>query len=101
MACTLLSSAALAVEAPNPTCAAGQALTSTIQCDPGTRGGVDRTWLPQGAGVEICKVSQPRCEPIKYPSATARPGFEVQDSSWGSLVAVTFGLDRLLGEPRP
>lgn len=80
-----------------PICGAGEALTFTLQCDPGSRSPIGRTWYPKQAGVEICKVSAERCEPIPFPATDARPGFEVQDSRSGDLVVVSFGLDRLLG----
>jgi hypothetical protein len=81
-------------------CPPGEATTYVLVCDPGSRSPVEQFWNPAGVGVEICRASQPTCTPIAV-SPNARPGFEVQDSTFGysgSLVAVTFGLDRLLGE---
>ncbi len=80
-------------------CPDGQALTFTLQCDPGSRPPVERIWISPGVGVEICRVSETRCEPIRNPSQSPRPGFEVQDSAGGHLAVVTFGLDQLLDNP--
>jgi hypothetical protein len=80
-------------------CPRGYAASYILVCDPGSRAPVEQIWNPAGVGVEICRASQPTCTPIAV-SPNARPGFEVQDSTTGysgSLVAVTFGLDRLLG----
>lgn len=84
---------------PPSLCPVGQAFTFTMQCDHGTRTEIDR-FHGWGAGVEICKVSQPRCLPVIGAAADARPGFEVQDSLWGELATVVFGLDDLLGVQR-
>ncbi len=78
-------------------CGDGSVLTYTLQCDPGSRPPIERIWSPTGAGLELCRVSETRCEPVKGLSPAARPGFEVLDSWFGQLVVVGFGLDRLLG----
>lgn len=85
---------------PKTMCAPGEAFTFVMQCDPGTRAEIDRfhSWRP---GVEICKVvQQPSCAPVIAATADARPGYEVQDSRWGELAAVIFGVDDLLGVQR-
>jgi len=79
-------------------CPRGQALTWTLQCDPGTRYAVDRIWAPPGPGVEICAVAPVGCTPIPDFNPLAAPGFEVLQSNTrvGGVVVVTFGLDQLL-----
>lgn len=78
-------------------CGPGAALTYTVQCDPGSRAPVDRIWAPAGAGVEICRVRETRCEPIPG-FLGGRRGYEVQDSpSAGNMAVVSFGVGRLQG----
>src|SRR5690348_10293400 len=81
-----------------PICGAGQALTYTLQCDPGSRPPLARIWNQGAPGVEVCKVTGIRCEPIIGVNQSARAGFEVQDSIGGETVLVTFGVEGLLGD---
>jgi len=83
----------------NRICKAGSAMTWTVQCDPGSRRGLDRLWNPPGPGVEICRATMVGCRPIDGFNPQAEAGFEVQQSpAAGSLTSVTFGLGRLLGD---
>lgn len=85
-------------------CQPGNALTWTLQCDPGSRSDFGRIWSPPEAGLEICRARFVGCRQIGDPRGTVppipRPGFEVHDAglSAGNLVAVGFGLGKLLGE---
>lgn len=84
----------------NTVCPAGQALTYSIQCDPGSRAMIDRVWNPRIPGAEICRARRVGCTVIEGLNPRARPGFEVQDTTASSneLVVVTFGLGSLLGD---
>lgn len=74
-------------------CRPGEAWTCTIQCDPGTRYGIERTL--NAPGVEICSVTSCHCEVISGP-VNASPPLSVQDGMGVPLAAVLFGIDLLL-----
>lgn len=78
-------------------CQPGQAMTYSMQCEPGSRLPVEEIWNHRPPGVSICAVRLMGCAPIAGQPVHARPGFEVQDTSPDELVVVTFGLERLLG----
>lgn len=80
-------------------CAQGQALSCRIQCDPGTRYGIER--LYGAPGVEVCAVSHCTCEqlPLQPPWLSQQPAASVQDLAL-PLAFVIFGAEHLLRGPR-
>lgn len=80
-------------------CVKGQALTCRIQCDPGTRFGLERQW---GApGVEVCAVSHCSCEQLPQPFfwEAQPPVTSVQDLAL-PFAFVIFGAEYLLRGPK-
>lgn len=79
-------------------CPQGQALTCQIQCDPGTRYGIER--LYGAPGVEVCAVSHCTCQPLTQPPAWLfqPPAASVQDLAL-PLAFVIFGMEYLLKGP--
>lgn len=76
----------------------GLAWTCTIQCDPGTRYGVERVF--NAPGVEICTVTSCHCEQLPaQPGAT--PALYAQDAATLPLAAVIFGINLLFKGGRP
>lgn len=84
-------------------CAPNQAATYTLQCDPGTRYPVEEIFVARAPGVSLCRVVRTHgCTPIAGYEPDMPRGFEVREAIFdGELVAVTFGLERLLGEWPP
>jgi hypothetical protein len=79
-------------------CRPGEAWTCTIQCDPGTRGNVER--LFNAPGVEICSVTQCHCEQLPPVNAVVGQPPSVQDAFGIPLAAVIFGIEFLVkGRP--
>lgn len=81
----------------------GEAITYTVQCDPGTRTPGEQIGLaPLSTGVEACRVwSNPVCAPIRGYNPNARPNAAVQDSGAGQSAIVIFGVYPLLGARTP
>lgn len=88
--------------AKQPACPTGQAIKYEMVCDPGSRAPVYETVFPQLRipGVALCRARWTGCGEIHgYVPRTAFDGMEVRDASTGDeLVAVTFGLERLIGD---
>ncbi len=79
--------------------AAGQILTCTVQCDPGTLGAWERMFTPSLPGVQVCAVRSCTCEQNKPDgkfNTLPRKGFLGQDTSQ-DVAIVVFGTDKLLG----
>ena len=86
----------------NQFCPEGQVWSVQLQCDTGTRSGIERIW-PGGnssmPGVESCGVVYQGCQPIINPNNNVlRRGREATDSGH-PMTIVIFGVNRLLDKP--
>lgn len=84
-----------------PACPIGQAIKYEMVCDPGSRAPVYETVFPQlrVPGVALCRARWVGCGEIRgYVPRATFDGMEVRDAQGDELVAVTFGLESLLGE---
>jgi hypothetical protein len=83
-------------------CLPGDVWSVQMQCDTGTRTGIERIW-PGGSasmpGVESCAVVYSGCQPIAYNGdRTLRPGREATDSGL-PMAVVIFGINRIVDKP--
>lgn len=86
----------------NQFCLEGEVWSVQVQCDSGTRSGIERIW-PGGnsslPGVESCAVTYQGCEPVVNPAGRElRRGREATDSGQ-PMVLIIFGVNRILDKP--
>ena len=84
----------------NAICPEGQIWSLQLQCDVGTRSGIERIW-PGGnssmPGVEACVVTYQGCQPIEF--ATNGPRGREATASGQPLTIVIFGVRRIIDVP--